>query len=71
MRESPIWISLTLTTNRQNADALLNFFTSVFTREPDDVLPGFDKLTKEIIDDLFITEDKVVKKLKKLKRTRT
>ena len=51
----------------EKADTLLNFFCSVFTKEGLENLPEFTKTTDEILPELIITEEMVMKKLKNLK----
>ena len=54
------------TTDRQKAEALNSFFTSVFTREKTDEIPQPDPSDVDPISDLIITEGKIMKKLKSL-----
>ena len=54
------------TTDRQKAEALNSFFTSVFTRENTDDVPQPQGKDVDPISDLFITEAMVKKKLKLL-----
>ena len=52
----------------EKADVFLNYFGSVFTLEPDSEMPNFEERNyKEILENIDLTEDMVLKKLKKLK----
>lgn len=53
---------------KQKADVLNDFFSSVFTREDHTNIPDFpNRKTRDEMQDLQITEEMVLKKLKKLK----
>ena len=55
-------------TDDEKADVFLNYFGSVFTLEPDSEIPQFeDRHYKEILENIDMTEDMVLKKFKKLK----
>ena len=49
------------------ANTLLHFFNSVFTKEAKEDIPTLQPRTNKLLDDLDITRDMVLKKLKKLK----
>ena len=54
--------------DEEKADVFLNYFSSVFTLELDSELPYFDeKNYKKTLEDIDLTEDMVLNKLKKLK----
>ena len=55
-------------TDDEKADVFLNYFGSVFTLEPDSEMPHFEERNyKGILENIDLTEDMVLKKLKKLK----
>ncbi len=57
----------TATTDEEKANMLSDHFASVFTMEPDGPSPKFTSQAKSSITNMNITEDTVLKKLKKLK----
>ena len=55
-------------TDDEKADVFLNYFGSVFTLEPDSEMPHFEERNyKGILENIDLTEDMVLKKLKELK----
>ena len=59
--------------DEETANVLNDFFTSVYTKEPDAVLPEFEDKLDEIghVTDVNITEEKVRSKLKQLKENKS
>ena len=59
--------------DEETATVLNDFFTSVYTKEPDAVLPEFEDKLDEIghVTDVNITEEKVRSKLKQLKENKS
>ena len=59
--------------DEETANVLNDFFTSVYTKELDAVLPEFEDKLEEIGDvtDVNITEEKVRSKLKQLKENKS
>ena len=59
--------------DEETANVLNDFFTSVYTKEPDEVLPEFEDKLDEIghVTDVNITEEKVRSKLKQLKENKS
>lgn len=56
------------TSDGEKAEVFLNYFSSVFTNEPDDDMPYFEKREyKEVLENINITEDMILKKLKDIK----
>ena len=54
--------------DEEKADVFVNYFSNVFTLEPDSQLPYFDERNyKKTLEDIDLTEDMVLNKLKKLK----
>ena len=54
--------------DNEKAEVLSNFFTSVFTQEPNDNIPNIEKqAVKNVLSDITITAKEVEEKLKKLK----
>ena len=58
-----------VSSDREKAEIFVNYFSSVFTTEPDDeTMPPFEERDySEVIDNINITYETVLKKLKKLK----
>ena len=56
------------TTEQEKAQVLAEFFSSVFTREPDTEIPTLPiKIFRQSLTSLDITEERVKKKLQKIK----
>jgi len=65
-------ITRNATTDKEKADTLAEFFTSVFTREPSGELPEFeDRSENRKLTEIKITHDMVIKKLKALNPQKT
>ena len=55
------------TSNVEKANILADYFTSVFTKEPPGNIPTITQRSNELIDTVKIDEERVYKKLQKLK----
>ena len=54
--------------DKDKAEVFVQYFSSVFTQESDDVLPHFEERKyKEVLDNIKITRGDILKKLKKIK----
>ena len=55
--------------DEEKAEVLVDYFSSVFTTEPtDDTIPPFEKRAfQDVLDNIIITEDMVLKKIRRLK----
>ena len=54
-------------TDKEKADVLSKFFSSVFIKDESEPVPNFEKRTNNILQNLIITEEMVLKKLQNLK----
>ena len=59
--------------DREKAEVLADYFSSVFTKEPSDAIPTLknNKVPSKPMMEIVITQDKVRKILEKLKITRS
>ena len=58
-------------TDKEKANVLSDFFSSVFTTENKQNIPPFEKLTDHILENLKTTQEMVLKKLKALKTNKS
>ena len=61
----------TTTNDEEKANTLRDYFGTVFTREDENNIPEFEKVTENILSKLEITKEDIFKKLSKLKTSKS